>query len=63
MTKNTHPLESSTDARGYYERTVSRNANAIAAWRRAVLATTGHLPTWAERQRRKPKAVPVPGKA
>ncbi|WP_427313045.1 hypothetical protein [Cupriavidus sp. H39] len=55
-TTTTHPLEADTQERAFFESTASSNAKA--AYRRAVLRTTGWLPSWAERKRagRKPKA-------
>lgn len=54
---NKHPLEADTQERAFFEGTASSNAKA--AYRRAVLRTTGALPSWAERKRagRKPKAT------
>jgi len=61
-----HPLENAAEERHYVEHATAYGLrHRAAAYRRAVLACTGYLPSWLERKRvgRKPKAVPVPGKA
>jgi hypothetical protein len=43
-----HPLERNTLEYGYFFR---QHANGRAAYRRAVVAITGSLPTWAEQKK------------
>jgi hypothetical protein len=56
----THPLEENLLERAKFNTYVSSNERA--AWRRAVEATTGSLPSWAARRRpgRKPAATHQP---
>ncbi len=56
-----HPLEDRASEAAYFAR---QNPNGAAAYRRAVKATTGSLPTWAQPQKRgrnprQPAAVPI----
>lgn len=48
MKSTVHPLEHNTTEAQYLAR---QSSNGAAAYRRAIEATTGHLPTWATRQR------------
>ncbi|MDR5772146.1 MULTISPECIES: hypothetical protein [unclassified Caballeronia] len=48
MRNAVHPLEHNTAEAEYLAR---QSSNGAAAYRRAVEATTGHLPTWAKRSR------------
>ncbi|KAI3590240.1 hypothetical protein D9X30_4848 [Cupriavidus sp. U2] len=59
-----HPLENNATERAYFTDTLPRTStSAVAAYRRAVEALTGSLPTWAQRQRtgRKPRSLPKYG--
>jgi hypothetical protein len=53
----THPLEHRSDEHAFF--VANTSPSAVAAYRRAVEACTGHLPTWAERARPGRKAKPV----
>ncbi|MCL9849237.1 hypothetical protein RSP673_010480 [Ralstonia solanacearum P673] len=44
-----HPLEHNTGERDYFEHS-ALHSNTAAAYRRAVEALTGSLPTWAQRK-------------
>lgn len=46
-----HPLEDRTSEVEYFFR---QGRNGAAAYRRAVMATTGSLPSWAERKKPQP---------
>lgn len=47
-----NPIENNTDERHYFGLLKSvRNGEGAAAYRRAVQACTGSLPTWAQRKR------------
>jgi hypothetical protein len=51
-TKAVHPLESNAAEQQYFEKTLQGTARtAPAAYRRAVEACTGSLPTWAKRSK------------
>ncbi|MCA3184301.1 MULTISPECIES: hypothetical protein [unclassified Cupriavidus] len=63
---NQHPLEDSATERLYVEQANGYGQrHRAAAYRRAVLASTGYLPSWLEKKKpgRKPKAAAVPAKA
>ncbi len=57
-----HPLEHNTAERAYFNQTTGDYRSCRAAYRRAVEALTGSLPTWAQRAKRgrKPKARSIP---
>lgn len=59
MNKINHPLEFNAEERAYAAQAKATSTQGIAAYRRAVLATTGSLPTWLQRKRpgRKPKTA------
>jgi hypothetical protein len=50
-----HPLEHNAAERAYFSQTAGDYRTCRAAYRRAVEALTGSLPTWAERAKRGPK--------
>lgn len=56
-----HPLEHRSDVRAYFDGLRARASQGpAAAWREAVEALTGGLPSWAARERagRKKRATP-----
>lgn len=64
-----HPIENNTAERAYIEScrrpktgtpNEATNAKAITGYRRAVLATTGSLPSWLQRKKPGPKPKPAP---
>lgn len=65
---NKHPIEQNTVERDYF-RAMQRNTNGmgVAAYRRAMVACTGTLPSWAEpgkagrKPKQKPAVLPVDG--
>ncbi|WP_157641767.1 hypothetical protein [Burkholderia ubonensis] len=55
-----HPLEHNAGARRYFELLRARASRGpVAAWREAVEALTGSLPSWAARERAGRKKVAV----
>ena len=57
-----HPLEHHGQQRAYFERTKGAAAGAgVAAWRQAVVACTGFLPTWARKGKPGPGPITVKG--
>lgn len=47
-----HPLENNLEQRQYFERIkVATVGTGAAAYRKAVIACTGSLPTWCQRQK------------
>jgi hypothetical protein len=57
---HTHPLEAHEGERAYFLRIKEYNSRScMSAYRRAVIACTGNLPTWSKPQKpgRKPKVV------
>ena len=55
-----HPLDGNEAERAYFARVAKPGTGlGAAAYRRAVLACTGSLPTWAEKQKPGPKPRPA----
>lgn len=53
---NTHPLEHNEHERDYFKRINHPSTGlGVAAYRRAVIATTGALPSWAKPRKPGPK--------